>query len=287
MLPPVITPGAASANDIVHLRAGELEAEIMPGLGMTVVSLRRGSGPQLLYVTNMRIPRPVLLGPPGPESAATLAPLLLGGWFEMNPTAGLPSNSSGAAAYFHGEAIRKPWTVIDHGPDFLKARSTACGDALALARRISVEAGRLVVATQIRNVGTNSVTISPGEHPCFPRELFAGGRLENETLEIASNPSSLIPPSADSSSGNATLRLRGPVTLRARDGRSLIVEPDGQAHQTVGVWWNYVDDPNPTSPERWDCLAVEPLTHERALEPGETFNSKTALVVGAEWGRSI
>lgn len=277
-------------GETILLRNGDLGAIVTTTFGMTITSLRRGSGPELLYSTTARTIRPYPLGARGEESAATVAPLLFGGWFEMNPTAGLPHGPRRAREYYHGEAVRRSWTVVDRGPDFVEAGIEAWSAPLTLNRRIAVHDGGVSATTTIRNTGDDSVVISPGEHPCFRRTVFAGGRIDNDAWADARRPPTPIPASPNSSSGNA--RLRGPtaVTLRAQDGRAVVVQPDSAAHDVVEVWWNFAPAPatesvsaESTSPDDWDCLAIEPLSPETPLAAGEIFTSTTTILVGDEW----
>jgi len=118
------------------------------------------------------------LPPGGPPSAQTFAELFAGGWFAMLPAAGFVGELDGIPTHYHGELAHLPWEVVERGPSWMEARVATVRAPFAVTRRVTLDAGELRVETSATNVGEAPASFTYGEHPCFPLETFAGGRLE-------------------------------------------------------------------------------------------------------------
>ena len=94
----------------VVLRGGGLELSAYPSHGFVVSQLTdAATGTALLWTRDMPVePCRADLGPPGAASVGTFErDLLVGGWFVMFPTVGLP-DAAAQDRWMHGEAARLP-----------------------------------------------------------------------------------------------------------------------------------------------------------------------------------
>ncbi|HEU4829532.1 MAG TPA: hypothetical protein VFT04_10070 [Gemmatimonadales bacterium] len=97
---------SVSGFPAVALRAGEMEAVVIPGLGLKVSNLRRGGGREWLW-RNEQIP----LAPPAP-GASYVETADSGGWDECFPTVGasaVPGDPAAEPLPDHGELWSAPW----------------------------------------------------------------------------------------------------------------------------------------------------------------------------------
>lgn len=141
----------------------------------------RSTGTNLLWNPARRRfdPLGVVLGPPGVQSIDSFdRDIFGGGWFPMFPTAGLPSVAPDEPRWMHGEAPRLPWTE-----SYRDASSSTCevftpASGFRVSRTVAVAAGTVTVMTSATNLSGQPQSVSFGEHPCFPRALFAGGVIE-------------------------------------------------------------------------------------------------------------
>ena len=272
--------GVVLSSDAVRVR-------VEPERGMTLVSLIAG-GRELLWT------RPDAasdgdagelgeLGEAGKASAERLEAILEGGWFEMSPNAGLPDRPGRPSAYVHGEAVRRSWRVRSQSDVHVEADLRLSSEPIALRRRVEVRGRTVLVVSELQNRGSGSRPVSPGEHPCFRRDVFGGGSLtvHGDALDTHDAPRA-IPLRADGTSGNAAVRLADPrVVLRARDGLEVVMHVDLDAHPHLGVWWNYSPGGG-SGIAAWDTIAIEPLTRFRdevLLPPGATYSSRTVIEV--------
>lgn len=268
----------------VTVSSRNLSVRVEPDRGMTLVSLIAGR--ELLWATDPAPDSAIrALGEPGRSSGERLEAVLQGGWFEMTPNAGLPHRPDRPAAYFHGEAVRRSWRVVSHSATHLEAELRLSSEPIALRRRVEVQLDTVVVASELQNLGSDSRPVSPGEHPCFRRDVFAGGSLtvRGRPLGPAAVPGT-IPVHADGTSGNAAVGLTDPaVILTAVDGLQVRMRVDLDSHRDLGIWWNYSRGDG-VGIDAWDTIALEPLTRfqdEVLLAPGATYSSRTIVEVRA------
>jgi galactose mutarotase-like enzyme len=251
------------------------------------------------------------LGPPGPPSADTFHDAFAGGWFAMFPTLGFVAELDGRPAHFHGELARLPWETVTRDERSLEARVETVNVPFAVVRRVVLDGGELRVETEIVNTSRTPASFLFGEHPCFARETFAGGRLELTARDgCVPSPAymperallrpgaqivwphapgrdgdvdlSCVPARPDGRADHACLELAGPrMRLTApRFGRALELEHDLDATPYVQLAMNYG--------EGSDMLAIEPLSARvfgteiaagalRRLDAGATFRTATTL----------
>ncbi len=164
----------------VLLHSSGFEVVILPQRGYLISQIRSITYDcDLLWTTPEREPFRHGLGPPGAPSIDTFHRSFAGGWFAMIPTAGLPGEIGGVMSWHHGEAARVAWdaTAISSDRTHLTAEVNVANGDLNVIR--TVEAGRtaVIVTSRLTNVGNSSIVWSAGEHPCFDRATFAGGRM--------------------------------------------------------------------------------------------------------------
>ncbi|WP_348788858.1 hypothetical protein [Leifsonia sp. NPDC080035] len=253
----------------VLLRAGETRATVHPDYGCLISSFAIG-GVEFLY---RREDAPSVLpplGPPGRGSERDFDDgIFRGGWFPMFPVAGMPDDDT----WQHGWAPRVAWRVSQE--QGTRLRTEVSGDFLdgggaAVTRDIRVAPGILTVTTSITNRGTGVRSYTFGEHPCFPRALFAGGAVVSpRRLPVAAH--------ADGWTGHARWMAPSLTVAAPRGGPSVTVDAEGLP---FGVLWsNYASEELPDV----DCLAWEPCTSRglgivdarasrsvTSIRPGET-----------------
>ncbi|HEU4701736.1 MAG TPA: DUF4432 family protein [Conexibacter sp.] len=267
-----------------------IAAEVLPERGMTIAALHTLAGPNVLWERPGHVAPPCSreLGPAGSPSIDTLHDLLVGGWFEMSPHAGLPGTLDGRPTRLHGEAMRLPWELVDAGETWVEAEVATVDGALELTRRVELDGARLTVVSAIRNAGAEPASITHGEHPCFRRMLFGGGTLTLAARSAAVLPLldpanatlaagqfawphaptrdggtadlSSIPEHADGTHDHVAIELAEPrVELVAPGGPRVTIEVDLDRHPHLLLWRNHRA---PGEPGRgaWDVLALEPMS---------------------------
>lgn len=284
------------------------------GLLIREASDVRSGAPALWRCTAPAPPPPSrALAPPGPESLDSFWDIFAGGWFPMFPAAGFAGELDGAPTMFHGELNRLPWEVTDRGASWIEARVATVRAPFSVVRRVLLEGGHLRVETEVENVGAAPASYVYGEHPCFLRETFAGGRLLLDAREAwVPAPSftpaqavlrpgerfdwpvapghhrpldlSVVPERRDGSRDHACVELADP-TIRVtapRFGRELALDVDLAATPYLLLSFGYDDE--------WDMLALEPISAPgrsvddalaagcaRTLAPGAGFRTAIAL----------
>lgn len=278
----------------MQLRSDAMLSELRPEHGMTMTSLRlRDGGPNVLWERPGHRPPTCsrALGPSGTPSIETLHDLLIGGWFEMAPHAGLPGVLDGAPTLLHGEAVRLPWAIEAFSGEYVEGVVDAVRTPLTLRRRVEIDGNRVAVTTSIRNRGHSPVSITHGEHPCFDREVFAGGSLELEARSARVMPAldgdnallaegefewpvasvraggridlSTIPARADGGNDRVCIELAEPeVELVSAGGLHLTLHTDPSSHPHLLLWRCYRADGAPSF-GLWDVLAIEPMSAAR------------------------
>lgn len=251
----------------VRLSAGASAAVVHPAYGCLISSFEV-EGVELLY-SRGGVPSSLPpLGPPGRASERDFDDgIFRGGWFPMFPVAGMPDEST----WQHGWAPRVAWEVGARRSDSL--RSSAGGDFLdgggaRVVREIRLSRGALTVFTAITNSGDGMRTYTFGEHPCFPRELFAGGAIVSpEPLPLAAR--------ADGFTGHAQWATGSLAVSGPPGGPTVTVAAEGLP---FGVLWSsFAADDLPDV----DCFAWEPCTSRGlGIVDARTSDSLTRIAPG-------
>jgi galactose mutarotase-like enzyme len=269
------------------LRGEMVEAKIVPDLGMSIVSLRDGSGRELLWQRPdfTAPPRTREIGPPGEPSVEAMFGLWPGGWFEMSPHAGMPGELDGQLTMLHGEAARLPWEVLDSGPAHLEAQVDAVHEPLRLWRRVEAAGAELALHSRIENCGEAPVEVCHGEHPAFARADYAGARITLKARRATVLPQaepeaasavagefewplapavgggtvdlSLVPERADGTHDHVTVELAEPgMRIACPGGRAIEIDAGNHSHALL---WRYHQPPS--APEPRDIFALEPWSY--------------------------
>lgn len=258
------------------LRVGGARATVAPAHGCLIAEIDPGPG-SLLWADG-RQPRLLEASRTVGEASAREFDdeVLVGGWFPMFPSAGIPT----ATTQQHGWAPRVAWTVLDSSEAHVACTVTGRfldGGAAELTRIVTLETDALTVATTVRNAGSGLRSFTWGEHPCFSRDMFAGGHVVFAGERVAA-----VPRLADESEGHLCRQGHGASAsvIGAKLTVSLIDEAGTLPHWLL--WHNYTADELP----RADTLAWEPSTAPglglgdalatdtlQRLGPGETFHA--------------
>lgn len=202
--------------------------------------------------------------------------ILAGGWFTMIPNAGLPGSNQ--SLWMHGQAARLPWTVVGQGADFCHCRVVLPLLELSVERTVRLEGASVNTQTVVHNHGTKTAILAPGEHPCFPRTLFAGGRITGLEGSRVSVPNLAQPNAAHFTAGTeflwpneATIPLQPTgahdhLVVDNRGGELEITIPlinrvmqltyDAKMFPQMLYWTHYLP---PQSPWPGDVFAWEPV----------------------------
>lgn len=283
------------ARDAVELRAGALALSCVPRHGNVVTSFAI-DGVELLWRRPGFAPAAIHrgLGPAGAASIDTFMDLFVGGWFQMFPSVGLPGTKGGAFDLLHGEAARLPWQTVARTPSELVTRVSTLRTPFEVERRLEVDGRAVRCSTRVRNVGREEAPYLWGEHPCFDRDVFAGGAIaiDDASLVTASPPHDppnsrleagapgrwpharaaddslfdvgAIPQIPDGRQEHICLRPeRGSVRLTSpKLGRAITLDFDLTAYPFVLVWQNY------RAPGGSCWGAIDTFTVEPSNNPG-------------------
>jgi galactose mutarotase-like enzyme len=220
------------AADEIHLTSAALTVACRPGHGFVVTSLvDRTTGLDALWRRQAFEPAAVerRLGSPGAASVHSFMDIFVGGWFPMFPSVAHAGSHGGAFALLHGEAARLPWTVTDATETSVAASVRTIRTPFEIDRAVALDGAEVVCRTRIRNVGREPAPFIWGEHPCFDRELFAGGRIS-----LVASEGSVPVPADDPQNAllDAGQQLDWPIARTAAGGSldvaAIPAEPDGR-----------------------------------------------------------
>lgn len=270
----------------VRLSAGGSSAVIHPGYGCLISSFEV-EGVEFLYHRDGERSSLPPLGPRGRRSERDFDDgIFQGGWFPMFPVAGMPDDDT----WQHGWAPRVSWHVLQQqrgrlrtsvGGDFLD------GNGARVVREIRVTPGVLTVLTSITNESHDVRTYAFGEHPCLPRDLFAGGTVVSpHRVPIAGH--------ADGSAGHAQWKTPALTLAAPAGGASVTITAEGLP---FGVLWsNFASE----ELKDVDCIAWEPCTSRglgitdargydslTRISPGETQRYRVRIDGRSEYASKI
>jgi galactose mutarotase-like enzyme len=303
-------------RDSVELRAGSLALSCVPRHGNVVTSLAVG-GVELLWQRPGFAPAQIQrgIGPGGAASIDTFMDIFVGGWFQMFPSVGLPGTKGSPFDLLHGEVARLPWEKVAQGPSELVTRVSTLRTPFEVERRLEVDGRAVRCSTKIRNVGREEAPYLWGEHPCFDRDVFAGGAIaiDDASLATASPPYDppnsrlqagapgrwpyaraaadegpfdvgAIPETTDGRQEHICLRPeRGSAQLTSpKLGRTITLDFDLAAYPFVLVWQNY-RAPGGSCWGAIDTFTVEP-SNNPALYSDDAFSAGSiqSLAAGEE-----
>jgi galactose mutarotase-like enzyme len=292
----------------VEIRSADLALKCVPHHG-NVVSSITVEGYELLWRRPSFEPALIerTLGAPGPSSIETFMDSFVGGWFQMFPSVGLPGTRGGAFALLHGEVARLPWTVIAQTPSSVATRVTTLRTPFEAERTLNVIERTISCTTKIRNRGREEAPYLWGEHPCFDRDIFAGGAIEIDRAVFTTPAPAHDPPNsrlkdgeqgawpqaarADGAPFDAGVIPERPdgrhehICVRPERGSVRITSPkldrtvtldfDPTAYQFILIWQNY-RAPNGSCWGVIDTFSVEP-SNNPGLYSDDAFSADSVL----------
>lgn len=151
---------------------GVLRAEVLPGVGGTVTSLRHlASGASVLG----SVPWDVTEMPEPSGAAADEAAWLTrfnGGWPLMFPNAGDACSVNGTRHGFHGEASVSPWAVTGRAAGVLWLRRRFLSVPVTMTRRIALRGDTLEISESAE--ADRPCAVIWGQHVTFGSDLLDG-----------------------------------------------------------------------------------------------------------------
>jgi hypothetical protein len=284
----------------VVLKGDSLQLVCHPAYGFHLSSMvERQSGTELLWCSDREPTIHDRLGAPGAASIESWEQdVFIGGWFGMFPSCGLPSVRSELSTWMHGEVGRRAWTVsaLSDEPNRVEATLLMQSSPWKVKRSVVMTSRGFIMRTEAQNVGREALDSTFGEHPCFAREAFAGGRIRlaaaKSDLGIpVANPkrsiypegasilwptvtdggrqlrADVIPPEPDDRLDHLSIRLASPrIALESPSlGGELQLTVDLGQLPHVLVW------------ERFDADGpVDVLSTEPCSAPGRTYDEAVA-----------
>jgi hypothetical protein len=164
--------------DVLVLRSDRLVAEVLPGRGGDVLSLRaQPDDTELLFQTPWGL-RPWGAAATSGPSHANLIEHYPGGWQTVFPNGGDACVEQGVEWGMHGEAWLAPWDWSEAAGG-VELRTRLARSPFELVKRIELRGDALSVSETVTHVGGHDVEVMWGHHPVFGDALLAGGcRIE-------------------------------------------------------------------------------------------------------------
>jgi hypothetical protein len=296
----------------ITVRSDSLSVQCYPQHGFAITSIvAEEQGTEILWRSPLTLPRELgsELGESGDVSGIAFdRDVLLGGWFPMFPTAGHPG--SFPDRWMHGEAPRVSWTVESQSDSHIECAVTLPSSGLSVRRRVGVTGNTVSVVMSAYNPTARDRTITFGEHPCFPRELFAGGRVElpgssqaevgpaiqpaasvfrhPDAFEWPSTTSpdgspfdaGFIPAEPDGRHDHVSIRSpRGEAVVRGRE-LSVALAWDAEAMPRLLLWEHFLPEGS-----MWpaDVFGVEPVSSSgRTMDDAAEAGDARTIVAGGD-----
>lgn len=156
----------SSETEIHTLSNGLLEAHVSP-VGMTLTSLSRLGGPNLLASADWKTPAPTTVTGTYGSSIADFHANYRGGWHLLFPNSGNACQVAGVDLPFHGEVASQRWTLTGVGAESITAQTVA-RLPLTISRRISLTGHSIRIEDDIANLSDLTIPYLLGHHPVFP-----------------------------------------------------------------------------------------------------------------------
>jgi len=167
------------------LASDALEVLVYPEQGFLIGQIRSlAAGHDLLWTQPPAEAFSGKLGPRGESSVDSFHRSFPEGGSGCSRPQASQGGSRTSHTWHHGEAARLPWRVM--GPSDgtrIRAEILLRDDRLKLVRVLRLHRETLTVSSRVTNIGRTPIAWSAGEHPCFDRKAFAGGRILLESCE--------------------------------------------------------------------------------------------------------
>ncbi len=157
-------------REVLRLTTDELTLDVVPGLGGTLVSLRRRRGDlELLWRTPWGL-RPPAATPLRGSAEAAMVDSYPGGWQTIFPNGSDSAVVDGAEWAHDGEA-RVAWYDWQTSGSSVLMRTRLLRSPFELTKIISVRGGEVTVGETAKNVGTEAVDVVWGQQVAFGAPL--------------------------------------------------------------------------------------------------------------------
>jgi galactose mutarotase-like enzyme len=170
--------------EIVRLATSAVSAEIAPGKGGDVLSLKwRATDVELLWQTPWGLRARGAAGT-SEDDVARLMEAYPGGWQSVFPNGGDAVIEHGVAWGMHGEVWLTPfeWEPIDKG---IEMRARLVRSPFEVVKRITLHGAALTVTEIVTNVGGQSVEVMWSQHPAFgPPLIGPDARIETAAKAV-------------------------------------------------------------------------------------------------------
>lgn len=278
------------------LAGGGLRAEVDPGGGADVLSVRDAQGREILFQPGWRAGR----SDRGRDDQSWVRGWR-GGWTLLFPNAGPACVHNGRRHPYHGDAALSEWQVVDSALDRLSLRYVDSGGA-TVERRHQITSDRLTIVTTISNPTDSPFEFIAVEH------LILGSAFVWDAAPVDLPPGPRRVLDRDSDPGDWS-SLPGPGTQRfgavvdcgdgraaacSREGVSASVAWSGKNLRSLWYWLENGWNPEPPWDGRTRCLGLEPASSAGSgglaeaskrgmttiLPPGTSVNHSTTLTVG-------
>lgn len=170
---------------VVRLESDSLRAEILPGKGGDVISLRwLPADVEVLWQTPWGL-RERGAAAIGADSVARLMAAYPGGWQTVFPNGGDPVLEHGVEWGMHGEVWLTPfdWEITDNS---VEMGARLVHSPFRVRKRVALDRSRLTVTEQITNEGGSPIDVMWSQHPAF------GAPLLSERATVTTNARSIL-----------------------------------------------------------------------------------------------
>jgi hypothetical protein len=184
----MISVSTRAGWEIVTLRSGLAEVDILPGKGGDILSVRRRADTlEFLWVS------PWGLRPRGALSAAgdsegRLMEAYPGGWQTVFPNGGDPAATQRTTWGMHGEAWLAPFRWEQARPDRIRMHAELVHSPFRIEKTITLDGPRVAVSETITSRGGHPLDVMWSHHPAFGPPFLCGGcRVEAAAAGVAAD----------------------------------------------------------------------------------------------------
>ena len=277
------------------LAGGSLRAEVDPGGGADVLSVRDAQGREILFQPGWQAGR----SDRGRDDQSWVRGWR-GGWTLLFPNAGPACLHNGRRHPYHGDAALSEWQVVDSALDRLSLRYVDSGGA-TVERRHQITSDRLTIVTTIGNPTDSPFEFIAVEHlilgsafvwDAAPVDLPPGPR---RVLDRDSDPGdwSSLPGPGTQRFGAVVDCGDGSAAAYSREDLRVSVSWSGENLRSLWYWLENGWNPEPPWDGRTRCLGLEPASSADSdglaaasqrgmtttLAPGTSMTHSTALTV--------
>jgi hypothetical protein len=168
---------------LLRLTTDQISVDVVPGLGGTIVSLRRRSDDlELLWQTPWGLRMRGAASIPG-NSEATMMDSFSGGWQSLFPNGGDTATVHGVEWGFDGEARVAPFDWEQAGSSVIM-KTRLVRSPFQITKIISLKGGQVTVGETIRNVGGEPIETMWGHQVIFGPPLLSADTVVDAAAAI-------------------------------------------------------------------------------------------------------